>query len=265
MKKLSIKLWLIQSILKVRPALIGSLLQKIFFPRREVIKAKGLYFSVNPASNLGYNLINKGTYEPDMIACMEDLLKPEDVFIDLGANEGFFSIIGSQLVGKKGKIIAIEPQARLQEVIKRNIDLNNCENTTIMKTIVSNHNQNMELYLTPNLNSGASSIIRPTKYKLPTENVPTMTLNQIFTKKCITHCKLLKIDIEGGEYEAILGALPLLKNKKIENIALELHPNILSKRELCTEDVIEPLKDSGYILNKNYCYSKNSLLFQVAK
>ena len=69
-----------------------------------------------------------GTWEPDLAAFMRRRLRPGDTFIDVGANIGYLSALGSRLVGPHGVVVAIEPapfaSAALQETVAMN-DLTN--------------------------------------------------------------------------------------------------------------------------------------------
>ena len=61
---------------------------------------------------------------------MTALLKEGATFIDVGANFGTFSLLASRLVGPSGKVMAIEPQARLASMIEESLrqsDVSNCE------------------------------------------------------------------------------------------------------------------------------------------
>ena len=77
------------------------------------------------SKQIKYNLKLNGAYENDIKYTLDELLKDVDTFIDIGANEGYFSILGGKLVGKKGRVIAIETQTRLQSIINKNIQLKN--------------------------------------------------------------------------------------------------------------------------------------------
>jgi hypothetical protein len=61
---------------------------------------------------------------------MQSLLSPGATFVDVGANFGTFSLLGSRLVGVSGKVIAIEAQARLTAMIAESVassGVTNCE------------------------------------------------------------------------------------------------------------------------------------------
>ena len=106
-------------LLKVMPAFLASFLKKLFKIKREIIKTKDGIFFIDKLSNFGSQLKLKGEYEPQLKLTLEKLLKEGDTFIDLGANEGYFSIIGGKIVGGIGRIISIEPQTRLQHIINK--------------------------------------------------------------------------------------------------------------------------------------------------
>jgi FkbM family methyltransferase len=105
-------------------------------------------------------------------------------FVDLGANEGFFTVIASRLVASNGRVLAIEPQARLAPVIQRNLVLNEVTNTTLLQAAVPDANGIAESNLAPEqANSGSSGLSRATRYANPTQPVRLMTLEAWLARK----------------------------------------------------------------------------------
>jgi FkbM family methyltransferase len=166
--------------------------------------------------------------------------------VDLGANEGYFSVIASSLVGSTGRVIAIEPQSRLQTTIQTNLAFNGCTNVKVFNTIVSANTGTMRLHLTRGANTGGSSLFRSTKYTLPTEEVQSFTLADFFEKAGLDRCDLLKVDIEGAEYDVFMNAEDLLRSGVIRNIALEIHYTILERRRLSGDDLHRWISECGY-------------------
>jgi FkbM family methyltransferase len=214
--------------------------------RREVQTVEGTFW-VDPASYQGLRILKTGVYEPEMIDTLRRYLSPGDTFVDLGANEGYFSVVGAKIVGPRGRVISIEPQERIQPVLKKNFELNLVSpQITLVAAAVSDAPGEAHLHLTPGVNNSASSLIQPTRYRLETQPVRTATLEQILTENGVTSCGLIKIDIEGWEWEAILGSRAFFKEKRAKAIALEIHPHLLAARKLNADDIMDFLKDCGY-------------------
>jgi len=194
----------------------------------------------------------EGEYETELKECLKSILSEDNTFIDLGANEGYFSIIASNLVGKKGRVLAIEPQSRLQNIIKENIKLNKLSNIELVQALVTNEVGEENISLSPDMNTGSSGVLRKQKYIVSREKVKSTTLIKLINDFNIDTVDLIKIDIEGSEYEAILGSKKLFKSHLIQNIALELHPKFLKMRNLEEREILDFLYECGYQRNKNY-------------
>lgn len=173
-------------------------------------------------------------------------LRIGDTFIDLGANEGYFSVIAGSLVEPTGRVLAVEPQARLHAVITRNCAENNINNVSIIPRAVSCTKGSQRLYLATNTNPGASGFSRATSYPLSSVGVETSTLSDILLEQGVTHCRLLKIDIEGFEYEAVLGSRGLFLTHRIGALALELHDENLRCRGKDPAEICQFLQNCSY-------------------
>lgn len=239
-------------LLKIRPAFIASIIKRLLKIKREIIETKRGIFFIDKLSNFGYQLKEKGEYEADIRFTLDKLLKEGDTFVDLGANEGYFTVISGKIVGIKGKIIAIEPQTRLQDIINKNIELNKLSNVQLVQTVISDKNGQEKINLSPNMNTGSSGVLKKQRYLVPEEIVNSMTLETLVSKLELKKIDLIKIDIEGSEYEAILGSKKLLESHIIKNIALELHPEFLKKRNLEINDILHFLDETGYKVNKKF-------------
>src|SRR4030081_1913660 len=90
---------IIQSLRRIRPAPLQVFITTILrVSRRREISFGDYTFHCDPVSDLGSRLL-RGTYEDDMTQVLNKYLRPGGVFLDLGANEGFFTVLGSRLVG----------------------------------------------------------------------------------------------------------------------------------------------------------------------
>lgn len=144
-----------------------------------------------------------------------------DTIIDLGANIGA-SVLFFSKTYPKARIYAIEPLVENIELLKENIRINNIsDRVEIIQTAVSSSKSpNVELYL--NRNNAESSLVRVLRnVKRPVNN---MNFHEI--KNLIKGSTLLKMDIEGAEYEILDKAyLSFIKSFKV--IMLEGHPFVV--------------------------------------
>jgi FkbM family methyltransferase len=236
----------VDSIRRIRPAPLASALAHITgLNRREFVHTEHGTFFVAPMSQLGFHLRN-GEYEAATTAVLRKYLTPGAVFVDLGANEGYFTVLASRLVGPQGIVIAIEPQSRLQSVITANLEANNCSNVRLVKAVVSSETRRINLALASAINNGSSSLFKHTKYPLPREEVQSFTLGDLFASIEMKRCDLMKIDIEGAEYDALTGAQEVLKRGIIRHMTIEVHDSILERRGLSWSRTHEVLLECGY-------------------
>jgi FkbM family methyltransferase len=225
---------------------------------RQVVATNRGKFFVDPLSNFGQQLIRSGEYEPGMTKIVDNYLFPGSVFVDLGANEAYFTILASKRCGPMGKVYAIEPQSRCLKVLSENCTLNDCTNVTILPLAISDYCGRLTLNLHPLTNTGATSILQPTRYKVATETVECTTLAELMKAHRIETYDLLKVDIEGGEYQALMGSPEVFQKGLIKVIAVEYHPHTLSRLGLPshTIDTIHHFLEScGYLLNFHFGYA----------
>ena len=203
-------------------------------------------FWIDPVSILGRRLSAGQVPEPETVRALEAYLSPGSVFVDLGANEGLFTVQAAKRCGERGRVVAVEPQPRCREVLERNCQLNACSNVTIVPLAVSDRTGTMTLYLSGSTNTGATSLVRPGHLARNTIRVSCMPLDQLLDSRGVRIVDLLKMDIEGGEYEAVLGSPALFHSGRIRALALEYHPDILGRRKHRPLDIHEFLLAGGY-------------------
>lgn len=239
-------------LLRMRPAVVASLLKRLLRIRRRVLETPDGRFFIDPASNFGYALLTQNRYEPELTHAVKTLLNEGDVFLDLGANEGYFSVLAAARVGRTGTVLCVEPQSRLQPVIFRNLSENNATRVRVFQCAVADADGFAKLSLPPDMNTGHGALFQKTRYRNPTEIVPQQTLNGFLAMLSIGPIRLMKIDVEGFEYEVVLGSRDVFEHGQIEHIALELHPTLLTRRGRNEQDILDFLAACGYERNTVY-------------
>ena len=237
-----------KTLLSIRPAQLGSFIKTIFQIKRQNIPTNiGYTFFADPVSVFGYTLVSEGIYESSMTRLLQILLRSDDNFLDVGGNEGYFSVIASSLV-QNGCVYCLEPQSRLQTIIAENVKINNSQNVKLHHLALSDQQQEVELFLRPSTNTGASSFIRHWKIGSTKETVNAITLDQFIEQNNISKIRLMKVDCEGAEYLVMGGGTQVLHKQLIEFIALEYHPSICGTGK-CNQ-IHQNLLSYGYTLTK---------------
>jgi FkbM family methyltransferase len=93
--------------------------------------AQGLQLELNPRTGQSYA---KGDTELVVQEFLAAHLKAGDVFYDLGANIGLFTLIGARCVGPTGKVFSFEPDAEVAARLRRNVARNNFANVSIIES-----------------------------------------------------------------------------------------------------------------------------------
>jgi FkbM family methyltransferase len=169
-----------------------------------------------------------------MTAYLKSKFNPDTVFLDVGANAGYYTLMAAPLVKS---VIAFEPHPTVRRTLKQTIEEMGYTNVTVYPfALFSRHLQGgME----PQRHRG---IFHPGRINsLPVEAVTLDSLGLAPT--------LIKMDIEGAEMDALLGTkATLLAHKPI--LAIEIHPRRISKYfGYSRHDVPRFLEDLGYTVS----------------
>src|SRR5262249_10930989 len=77
----------------------------------------------------------------------------------------------------------------------------------------------------------------------------SFTIAELLNRTEVERCDLIKVDVEGAEYDIFMGAEQVLKAGVLRNIALEIHNSILQTRGLSGLRLHEWILSCGYKLN----------------
>jgi FkbM family methyltransferase len=175
-------------------------------------------------------------YEPLLEYC-DRLIKPGDVVFDCGANQGIYTCAFAALTGPLGRVIALEPQEYAIQALRNNLLINQFDHVSVQQVAASD--QAGTAILDVSRGAVSASIARDFGRK-GSFSVPTVTLSALAETLGIDRLNVLKMDIEGAEYLALLGAESLLTKYK-PLVILEATP-----QEDAWLKVMALLKGHGY-------------------
>ena len=233
-------------IFSIRPAILSTFLKRILGVKRGWISAEGIKFHIDPISHFGQELMLTGRYEPVLSATIKDLLKEGDKFLDIGANEGFFTLTAAKIVGPKGKVFAVEPQPYLVKSISEIAAANSLNNIEISEIAFTEQKGEVELALAFSTNSGASSLFQNKVTGTQTIKVAAESFDEWWNKKGSPIFDLVKIDCEGAELFVFRSATKALEGRFTKFICLEYHENIIGAEGVWEID--DKIRSVGYQL-----------------
>jgi FkbM family methyltransferase len=174
------------------------------------------------------------------------LLNPGDVFIDIGANIGYFTLLGASLVGSHGRVFAFEPLTDNCALMKKSVTENSFENVDINPVAIAESRQTFQLDV-----SGFSSNARVIDFTSeavpgsgPKRLVEVFTLDEMMTTA--ERIDVIKMDIEGAEPRAWQGMQQTVTQHQ-PILIFEFSPNLIK-----VTSHVDPADFLGMVLKKDY-------------
>jgi FkbM family methyltransferase len=161
--------------------------------------------------------------EPHCTMLLSKLDLTDGIVIDVGANYGYYSVLLSRYVNPGGIVYALEPDVRTLARLNHNLEINQCNNVFAVPYAISDTQKFQYIVLyeaEPWKNHLAQTYSLNEKQKV----LPILTLSLDLFSLTIERKKirLVKIDVEGAEVEALTGAMQLMKDVR-PVFLIELH------------------------------------------
>ncbi|GGB48546.1 hypothetical protein GCM10011316_20860 [Roseibium aquae] len=180
-------------------------------------------------------------WERTVQIALKDFCMDGCTVLDIGANLGGVSIALSRMVGKTGMVYAFECNPRLAEWCRRTIEVNNAENVVLdERAVYSQTDMSIEFFCEPSYYGHGSSLIERQADSVGVA-VKTISIDDFCSEKQINPTAI-KIDVEGAEYDVLVGAEKTLQEVQ-PVVVYEDIGNVRAKR-----DPIDILVRNGYRL-----------------
>lgn len=234
------------------------LLQKLI---QRVIKGKirpfcvdqqGLWFKTKYGFSVYSNLKDR-ILELDVNPAWEEMesaftlnnLKEADIFIDVGANIGYFSMLVAQC--KAAKVLAIEPAPKTYEILNMNIKHNMLDRVIEpFNVALGSHKSTVKFVSSLGPKSHIGYRVNNIHAHLPTIEVKLTTLDEMLKdRQDIKKVDFIKVDIEGAEYDFLLGASHTIEKFR-PMILMEIQEQRLIKYGANSEKVFTYINDLSY-------------------
>jgi FkbM family methyltransferase len=154
-----------------------------------------------------------GSFEPNEFNFLDRLLKPGMIFVDVGANDGYYTLFAARRVGPEGRVVSIEPSSRERAHLERNLARNGIANVEVVPAALGAAAGHADLRLAHGVHTGHNTLgsfahddVLPARI----ERVPLETLDAVVARLDLPRVDIVKIDVEGGEANVVAGARHVL-------------------------------------------------------
>ena len=208
----------------------------------------GLWMRLDIRELVQETLLLEGVWEPKTTRYVCDALSPGAVFLDIGANAGYFSLLASRCVGESGRVLAVEPNPAMVKQLRQNKERNCLTNIAITEAACSDSVEVLDLYIGNPYNTGNSSLSRDNLAWTKSVKVTCTTVDLLVEKYGLHRVDLVKIDVEGAELQVLRGMSTTLKHLR-PKIITELSASLLEGFSVTLDTVQEYFRALGYTVS----------------
>lgn len=244
---------------KVQPLWLRQKLYYWFFSKRaykysHLFDSTALEFAPNTnlkleSKDVGHQVIAFcGFYELELTCRIVALAKQGGLFVDVGANYGYFSCMWAAS-NPENRVMAFEASPRNVSPLRENIAKNHLEaQVDVYDIALGKEVGNLPFSFMSDEQTGWGGL--SLKNEMNTINVPVVTLDQFWAETLYQTIDVLKIDTEGADTWVLEGASQLIKDKRIKHIFFEENMVRMSSLNILSETAQNLLISSGYQLKQ---------------
>lgn len=158
-----------------------------------------------------------GSFEPNEFVFLRKVLSTGMMAIDVGANEGLYTLFAAARVGPSGRVVAVEPSSRERANLQRNVDRNGLKNVTVVDTALGASCGRAQLQIAPGEHAGHNTLGSFVYDEVVAENseqVTVETLDLLVERLGLPQVDFVKIDVEGAEVNVLSGADKVLNEAR---------------------------------------------------
>jgi FkbM family methyltransferase len=177
------------------------------------------------------HMIRNGYFDLSVTRFLERSLRPGITFVDVGANVGVYALLAARYVGATGRVIAIEALPRLQTILIDSFSMNGfLDRVRVLLFAAADQPGELEFFDFARYDGASTAVARVAQLKeqrlLDTPRrylVASQPLSTLLREANVTRADLIKIDVEGFEWEVPQGAREFLSAQQRIGLILEWH------------------------------------------
>lgn len=210
---------------------------------------KGTKICLDRFTYMGGSIFWTGFHHLNETLYLKNILKPNMTFVDIGANQGEFSLIAASIINS-GKVLSFEPVSQQRALLEKNKTINNFQQIEIYSFGLGNKNSELPIYTSSDTllhhgrHEGLSSLYSSKERNVMQEIIQVKVFDDIFFKT-LDRLDFIKIDIEGSELFALQGMANSIQAFK-PIILIEINEETFNSAGYTTNDVVAFFYNFGY-------------------
>ncbi|MXO90663.1 FkbM family methyltransferase [Pontixanthobacter aquaemixtae] len=183
------------------------------------------------------HLIRDGYFDEALTSVINGMLRPGMTFVDIGANFGTYTVIGAQIVGPQGRVVAIEPVPPIGQMLFETVAMNGFDDRCEVLRVAAGAEDGTATIFGFGSRQGGNTLLEhiadDARDKLGQEvtqhEVPVRTLDGIVEELELTRIDFMKIDVEGFEQQVLKGGRKTIQSMR-PTLLLEWHACFFDER-----------------------------------
>ncbi len=215
----------------------------------KTIRVHDAKIHINPADPVVSGALMFGVYENLEIEFFKRHFDEKMTFLDIGANVGLYTGLALSLSNGRGVILCFEPHPESLEFLRRTVEENSQDgvrNVHIFAAAASDTEGTSILYGNSD-NKGDNRTYQDADL-VEIGAISSLRIDDVCQANGIQEIQLVKIDVQGGEYQAIFGAKNILQKSTNSILISEFWPDGLRKAGSSAEQYLELLQSLGFVL-----------------
>lgn len=206
-----------------------------------------------PPNDLVLQYLREGWFEYRERAFMCVFLRPGDTFLDIGSHVGVHACAAKSLVGETGRVVCVEPNATILPYLETNLEVDN-DKRRILNFALSDHDGE-QAFVSPGNDKAAYAHLAESLADDSTI-VRTRTFDSLVSS-LQGHADLVKVDIEGSEYQLFKNSPSALSTSESAFI-VEMAKENLERSGSSTEELENLIRQAGFQIT-SYDLESNAL------
>jgi FkbM family methyltransferase len=193
-------------------------LQTLLFPSKLIVKSfitPVKFYASKGLTGITGNIYS-GLHEFEDMTFLLRFLRPEDIFFDVGANVGSYTLLASGVCQTKS--VAIEPVEKTFDILSKNIALNNLQDKVLLVNAVAGGSVSTIIFT--QTEDTQNHVVSANELATGAAELPVITIDSLLNQGSPA---LIKIDVEGYETEVLKGMNKILGDRVLKAIIIELN------------------------------------------